>query len=326
MDRGQTLIERPDEPTGESAEQYLHRTSFERSLTGIYIVWLRDFKRFWRDTPRRLGAFVQPLVYLFLLGTGLQAAFKVFGAGDTKYVTFMFPGILGMTILFTSVFSAISILWDRQFGFLKEILVSPVPRPSVAIGKVIGGATTAVLQGAVLLVLMFFPNVFGFHWSTLWKALALIPLMVLLALAMTSVGVAVGSRMKSFEAFPIIMNFLLLPLFFLSGAMFPLQGLPGWMNFLTKINPLSYGVDMLRGVALKGVNLTTSINVMAKLPQEVIAKLQSNPDVVAALQKAFPKMPTVKTQIYPLWLDVLVVAAFGAVMLLVAIWQFNRQE
>lgn len=310
----------------ESAEQYLHRTSFERSLTGIYIVWLRDFKRFWRDTPRRLGAFVQPLVYLFLLGTGLQAAFKVFGAGNTKYVTFMFPGILGMTVLFTSVFSSISILWDRQFGFLKEILVSPVPRPSVAVGKVIGGATTAVLQGAVLLVLMFIPSIFGFHWSTLWKALALIPLMVLLALAMTSVGVAIGARLKSFEAFPILMNFFLMPLFFLSGAMFPLQGLPGWMNFLTKINPLSYGVDMLRGVALKGVSLTTSSTIASKLAPEAVAKLKADPQLAAALQKVLPKIPTVKTQIYPLWLDVLVVAGFGAVMLAIAIWEFNRQE
>lgn len=313
-------------PEQESAEQYLHRTSFERSLTGIYIVWLRDFKRFWRDTPRRLGAFVQPLVYLFLLGTGLQAAFKVFGAGNTKYVTFMFPGILGMTVLFTSVFSSISILWDRQFGFLKEILVSPVPRPSVAVGKVIGGATTAVLQGAVLLVLMFIPSIFGFHWSTLWKALALIPLMVLLALAMTSVGVAIGARLKSFEAFPILMNFFLMPLFFLSGAMFPLQGLPGWMNFLTKINPLSYGVDMLRGVALKGVSLTTSSTIASKLAPEAVAKLKADPQLAAALQKVLPKIPTVKTQIYPLWLDVLVVAGFGAVMLAIAIWEFNRQE
>ncbi len=313
-------------PELESAEEYLHRTSFQRSLTGVYIVWLRDFKRFWRDTPRRLGAFVQPLVYLFLLGTGLQAAFKVFGAGETKYVTFMFPGILGMTVLFTSVFSSISILWDRQFGFLKEILVSPVPRSSVALGKVFGGATTAVLQGMVLLVLMFLPSIFGFHWETLWKALLLIPLMILLALAMTSVGVAIGARLKSFEAFPVLMNFFLMPLFFLSGAMFPLQGLPSWMDFLTKINPLSYGVDMLRAVALKGVTLTTTSNVASKLPPEVLAKIQSDPQLATALQKVFPKMPTVQTQVHPLWLDVVVVAAFGLVMLAIAIWQFNRQE
>lgn len=313
-------------PEQESAEQYLHRTSFQRSLTGIYIVWLRDFKRFWRDTPRRLGAFVQPLVYLFLLGTGLQAAFKVFGAGDTKYVTFMFPGILGMTVLFTSVFSSISILWDRQFGFLKEILVSPVPRPSVALGKVFGGATTAVLQGMVLLVLMFLPSIFGFNLTTLGKALALIPLMVLLALAMTSVGVAIGARLKSFEAFPILMNFFLMPLFFLSGAMFPLQGLPGWMNFLTKINPLSYGIDMLRAVALKGVSLTTSSSIATKLAPEAVAKLKADPQLAAQLQKVLPKIPTVQTHIYPIWLDILVVAGFGAVMLAIAIWQFNRQE
>lgn len=308
-------------------EQYLRSTAVQRAFTGIYVIWIRDIKRFWRDTPRRIGAFVQPLIYLFLLGTGLQAAFKVFGSGaNTKYVLFMFPGILGMTVLFTSVFSSISILWDREFGFLKEVLVSPVPRPSVALGKVFGGATTAMMQGIILMVLMFFPFMFGFSLTTLWKALALIPLTLLLSLCMTSVGVAIASRMKSFEGFPIIMNFFLMPLFFLSGAMFPLQGLPGWMNFLTKINPLTYGVDMLRGVALKGVNISTgtAVNVFQKLPESLKAKLTMQD--LAALKSIAPKMPMVQVQRYPLWLDVVVVTGFGLVFMLIAIWQFNRQE
>ncbi len=317
----QTAQATADEVRQEEVHDYLRRTSVSRAWTGIYVIWLREFKRFWRDTPRRIGAFVQPLIYLFLLGTGLQAAFKVFGAGNTHYVKFMFPGILGMTVLFTSVFSAISILWDREFGFLKEVLVSPVPRSSVAVGKIFGGATTAMIQGVILMVLMFFPFMYGFSLDTLWKALALLPLTLLLAVGMTSLGVAIAARMKSFEGFPIIMNFLLLPLFFLSGAMFPLQGLPGWMNFLTKVNPLSYGVDMLRGVALKGVPLATTA---VKLPANLLDRIP--PDVKLQLSKMLPKMPSLQIQRYPMWLDLTVVLAFGLLMLAIAVWQFTRQE
>jgi len=308
----------------ESAEEYLRRTNLTRAFTGTYIVWLRDIKRFWRDTPRRVGAFVQPLIYLFLLGTGLQAAFKVFGGGsNTRYIQFMFPGILGMTVLFTSVFSAISILWDREFGFLKEVLVSPVPRSSVAFGKIMGGASQAMIQGAILLILMFFPFMYGFSASTFFKAVALIPLTLLLAIGMTSIGVAIASNMKSMEGFPMVMNFLLLPLFFLSGAMFPLQGLPGWMTFLTRINPLAYGVDMLRGVTLRGVNVTgQAVTILSKIPPQIAAKLP--PEVKAALTTASPQMK-LQTQRYPLWLDITVVAGFSIVMLFIAIWQFSRQ-
>lgn len=267
------------------------RTAFSRGLTGVFVLWLRELKRFWRDRPRRLGAFFQPLIYLFLLGTGMQAAFTVFGGGKIDYVTFMYPGILAMTVLFTSVFSSISILWDRQFGFLKEVLVSPIPRTSVAVGKIAGGASTACLQGAILMLLAFVPGLLGFSLTTLWKVLLLIPVTILLSGSMTSMGVAIAARMKSFEAFPIVMNFILLPMFFLSGAMFPLQGLPGWMEVLTRINPLTYGVDLMRGIALGGTD-------------------------VGGL----------KVQVFPAWLDVLVMVGFGVVMMGIAIWQFNRQE
>ena len=297
----------------------------QRFLTGLYIIWLRDFKRFWRDRTRRIAAFIQPLVFLFILGTGLQAAFKVFGAGGkTKYVVFMYPGILGMTVLFTSVFSAMSILWDREFGFLKEVLVSPVPRSSVAVGKIFGGATTACLQGAILMVLAFFPWFFGFSWETLGKVLMVIPIMVLLSLGMTAAGVAIAANLKSFEAFPLLMNFFLMPLFFLSGAMFPLQGLPGWMTLLTKVNPVAYGVDMIRGILLRGVQVTsTGISVSPKLVA-YIAK--ASPDIQAAARKMVPQMPQLQVQRYPLWLSLLVVTGFGLVLVGIAIWQFGRTE
>lgn len=300
------------------------RTNLRRGLTGVYVLWLRELKRFWRDTPRRLGAFFQPLVYLFLLGTGLQAAFEVFGGGQTDYITFMFPGIVAMTVLFTSVFSAISILWDREFGFLKEVLVSPIPRSSVALGKIVGGATTAVFQGMILLLLAFLPILFGFSLTTLWKMILLIPVIVLLSLGMTSLGVAIAARMKSFEGFPIVMNFILLPMFFLSGAMFPLQGLPGWMDVLTKINPLTYGVDLVRGIALKGVEITMSASPLQQLSTSTMQKIP--PDVISAIKDAAPQMPQFQAQVYPSWLDVLVMIAFGALFLGIAIWQFNRQE
>lgn len=320
---GEETEARVEETIEESTEAYLHRTSTERAMTGAYIVWLRDVKRFWRDTPRRVGAFAQPLIYLFLLGTGLQAAFKVFGAGNTRYIQFMFPGILGMTVLFTAVFSAISILWDREFGFLKEVLVSPVPRSAVAFGKILGGSTQAMIQAVILLVLMFFPFMYGFSLSTFYKAIALVPLVLLLAIGMTSIGVAIAANMKSMEGFPMIMNFLLLPLFFLSGAMFPLQGLPGWMNFLTKINPLSYGVDMLRGVALRGVNVTgTNAGLLSKIPADALSKMP--PSVQNALKAAGGIK--LQTQRYPLWLDLTVVGAFAVGMLLIAVWQFSKQE
>jgi ABC-2 type transport system permease protein len=310
----------------ESVHEYLHRTGVRRAFTGTYIVWYRDLKRFWRDTPRRVGAFVQPLIYLFLLGTGLQAAFTVFGGTNVKYVKFMFPGILAMTVLFTAVFSSISILWDREFGFLKEVLVSPVPRTSVAVGKIFGGATQAMFQAMILLVLMFFPFMYGFNLDTLVKAVVMIPLTLLLAIGMTAIGVAIAARMKSMEGFPVLMNLFLLPLFFLSGAMFPLQGLPGWMTFLTRINPLSYGVDMLRGIALKGVTIasTSSISVSKVLSATDISRIP--PDVQAKLLKLVPQMPKLQTQRYPMWLDITVVLAFALVGVAIAIWQFNRQE
>lgn len=317
MESGSVAVETPG--------GYIKSSRMQRFWTGVYIIWLRDFKRFWRDRIRRVAAFIQPLVFLFILGTGLQAAFKVFGAGGkTKYVVFMYPGILGMTVLFTSVFSAMSILWDREFGFLKEVLVSPVPRSSVAVGKIFGGATTACLQGAILAVLAFFPWFFGFSFATLGKVLLSVPIMILLAVGMTSIGVAIAAHLKSFEAFPLLMNFLLMPLFFLSGAMFPLQGLPGWMDFLTKVNPLAYGVDMIRGILLKGVQVTsTGISISPKLVA-YIAK--APPDIQAAAQKMTPQMPQLQVQVYPFWLSLVVVTGFGIAMLLIAIWQFSRSE
>jgi ABC-2 type transport system permease protein len=289
---------------------------------GIYITWLRDIKRFFRDRIRLVGAFAQPLIYLALLGTGLQAAFTSFGSGDTKYITFMYPGIVCMTVLFTAMFSAISIIWDREFGFLKEMLVAPIPRSSVAVGKVLGGGTTALMQGFILLLFM---PLAGIPYN-LEKLAVMIAVMFLLAICLTAFGVAFAARMRSMEAFPIIMNFILLPMFFLSGALFPLQNLPGWMEALTKINPMTYAVDAIRGVALKGITVTSTASF--SLP-EIPASLAANPEFAAWAAKAraaLPAMPQLQVQFYPLALDLLIVVGFGIALTLIAIWQFNRPD
>ncbi|MGQ9476098.1 MAG: ABC transporter permease [Actinomycetota bacterium] len=307
-------------------------SSLRWALRGVYIIWVREFKRFWRDRARRVGGFAQPIMYLALLGVGMQSAFKVFGGGDVPYIKFMFPGILGLTVLFTSVFSAISIIWDREFGFLKEVLVSPVPRSSVALGKIIGGSTTALIQGAIFLILAFTPWVYGFSLDTLWKVIAVMPLLILVSLSLTSLGVAVAARMTSMEGFPIIMNFLLMPMFFLSGAFFPLQGLPRWMDVLTKIDPLTYGVDALRGIMLKGLDLAGG------MPGNIsqYAAWFKDPEILRiGLGKGYPdpsslsamaQQASLNVQAHPLWLDVVVMVGFGIFLFALALWQFHRAE
>ena len=186
------------------------------SLHVIYTIWLREFKAFLRDGPV-LGMIGQPLLYLLILGQGIANGMTINRAPGVNYLQFMFPGILGMSVLFTSMFSAISIIWDREFGFLKEVLVAPVPRWAVAVGKVLGGATIAVFQSMILVVVSPFA---GIYPSPL-MVLELMLLCFLISVAMTSLGTAIAARMRSMQGFQMIMNFLVMPLYFLSGAMFP---------------------------------------------------------------------------------------------------------
>jgi ABC-2 type transport system permease protein len=225
-------------------------------LAGIYTIWLREVRKFWRDKPRIIGATVQPALFLLLLGTGIGKgiphAFNVetsgreFAPGVPDYLTFIYPGIIAMTLLFTSVFSAISIIWDREIGFLKEVMVAPISRAAVAVGKTLGGSTVAMLQGCLMLLFAPFLHV-QFSWVS---ALALLPLLLYISVSLTAMGIAAASRMRSMQGFTVIMNFLTLPMFFLSGAMFPVDGLPHWMAVLVSLNPLTYGVDALRSVII----------------------------------------------------------------------------
>lgn len=219
--------------------------AWRHEARAVYAVWLRDLTRFVAERVRFVGALGQPLIYLTIMGTGFGATFRAAAVPfGFSYKAFMFPGILGMTVLFTSLFSAISVIWDREFGFLKEILVAPISRASIVLGKVLGGATIASLQGTLLLLLAPLVQV---H-LTLPQVAQLWLVMFLLGFALTSLGLAIASRMDSMEGFQVVMNFLVVPMWLLSGAFFPLRGVPEWMAGLMRLNPLTYGVDALRGV------------------------------------------------------------------------------
>lgn len=220
------------------------------ALSAVYTIWLRELWTFFREKARIVGMIGQPLLYLVVIGKGISSTMGILGApADLDYVAFLYPGVLGMSILFTSVFSAVSIIWDREFGFLKEVLVAPVPRWAVALGKSFGGASVTTLQTVILLLLAPLAGI-----TLTWRGTGLmLVLAFVLALALTSFGLAIASFMNSMQGFQMIMNFLIMPLFFLSGAIFPLtSGVPAWMTALMKVNPLTYGVDALRHALYQG--------------------------------------------------------------------------
>ncbi|MBU7048299.1 MAG: ABC transporter permease [Theionarchaea archaeon] len=225
----------------------------------VYVICLRDIRRFFREKSQVIGSVARPTLWLLIMGTGFNTVFR--SQGGSNYSQFLFPGIIGMTVLFTSVFSAVSIIWDRQFGFLREILVAPVSRTSVAVGKTLSGCFQSVIQGGIILALSPLVDV---H-LTITIIIEVLLLIFLTSFALTSLGLLIASRMESFEGFNLIMNFLIMPMFLLSGAFFPIQGLPSWLRSVVAVNPLSYGVDALRGIIL-GINehaLTTDIFFMA---------------------------------------------------------------
>jgi ABC-2 type transport system permease protein len=256
---------------------------------------------------RLIGSLAQPLLFLIVFGTGLSSALSGAGGGfngglggaagsDFGYTQFIFPGIIGMSILFSAIFGAMSIVWDREFGFLKEVLVAPIDRSAVAIGKALGGATQAMVPGLILLVLSPIVGV----KLTVVSVLLVIVFSFLLAFSLSALGVLIASRMKSMQGFQVVMNFLMMPIFFLSGSLFPLQGLPDWMTFLTRIDPASYGMDPLRRVMLEG----------AGLPAAALDRLSL----------------TIGDYVLPIWLEALVLLAFGLVVLAFAVVNFRRRD
>jgi len=214
-------------------------------MNAIYILWLREVKKYSRSRVQIIASLGQPLLYLLVLGFGLGPVYQKAGGGS--YLQFMAPGIVGMAVLFTSVFSGIALLWDRQFGFLKETLVAPVARINVMIGRTLGGATVAMLQGTLIMVVCL---IAGFRPVSFIGIPLGFAFMALIAIVFAALGTSIGSSLQDMQGFQLIMNFLVLPIFFLSGALFPLNNLPKALAFVTRLDPLSYGVDGLRAVLI----------------------------------------------------------------------------
>lgn len=210
-------------------------------MSAIYILWLRQLKRTWRARSRIIGALANPILFLIAFGFGFGPIFAKAGGGD--YIKFLAPGIIAQSILFTSIFTGIEIIHDKQFGFLKEIMVAPVSRIYIMIGRTLGGATVAVIQGVIVLLLTY---IVGFRLNSILNILPAILVMMLIASLFAAIGTAIGSLMEDMQGFQLIMNFFVLPMFFLSGALFPLDGFPGPVKIISYLNPLSYGVDALR--------------------------------------------------------------------------------
>jgi ABC-2 type transport system permease protein len=211
----------------------------------IYILWLRQIKKYLRSKSRMVGSLAQPLLFLLALGYGFGSVFQK--AGEGNYLNFLAPGIIGMSIIFTAIFSGMEVIWDRQFGFLKETLVAPMSRFNIMIGRTLGGATVATMQG---IIVMFISLIFGFRPSSWINIIPAIVVMFLIALLFTSLGTMIASLLEDMQGFQLIMNFLVMPLFFLSGALFPLQGLPKALSIIARLDPLSYGIDALRALLI----------------------------------------------------------------------------
>lgn len=214
-------------------------------LEAIYTIWLREVIRYFRAKERIIGSVMQPLLWFLIFGAGLGAAIQFKGLG-IDFLAFLAPGIVTMTLLFTSVSSGVSVIWDREFGFLKEILVAPVSRISIVLGKALGGATTALLQGLLIITLAL---LFGAA-IPLTSVITMLPLMVLISVGFVCMGLLIASLMDTMEGFQLVMNFLVQPMFFLSGVFFPITSLPDWIRYIVYINPMTYAVESMRAVAI----------------------------------------------------------------------------
>ncbi len=214
-------------------------------LRGFYTLWLREVKRYLRDRTRIISSFFQPLLWLVIFGSGIRFSGNI---GELSTQQYIFPGIIGQTLLFTSMFMGISVIWDREFGFMKEILVAPISRVSIFLGKMFGDSTDAVIQGIIVFLL---GTLLGIKLN-IFIFLEVLPVMLLITVGLVSIGLTIASFIGSLESFGVIQSFINLPLFFLSGALFPIRGesIPAWLDLVSNFNPLTYGVDALRTIIL----------------------------------------------------------------------------
>ena len=272
--------------------------SLRHDLRAVSIVWRRELIRFRSDRLRAVTSLVQPVLLLFVLGNGLGRLASHGLPAGVDFQTFIYPGVLAMSVLFTAIFSAASIVWDREFGFLREMLVAPVQRWAIVVGKCLGGATVATFQGLIFLALAGVAHV---PYDPL-LLLTLVGELLLLSFTLTAFGVMMAARIKQIQAFMALTQLFVLPLFFLSGALYPLNGLPAWLTVLTRIDPLTYIVDPMRSA------------VFAHLPVSPLAVHTLSPGI------------TWFGWVVPLGLSLAIVAFMGAAMLAIAIAEFRKTE
>jgi ABC-2 type transport system permease protein len=265
-------------------------------LRAIKVVCHRELLRLKADRTRVISSLVQPFLFLFVLGTGLGSV--VSATGGLNYKTFIFPGVLAMSVQFTAMFSAMSIVWDREFGFLREMLVAPVPRSAIIIGKALGGALQATAQGVVILALAGFV---GVPYNPVMMVALVLQLFVL-SFAICAFGLVAAARIRQIQAFMAIMNLLIMPLFFLSGAMYPLTNLPSWMQLIARFNPLTYAVAAMRHTVFSHLDLTDAV------------RHSLDPGV------------TWFGWVVPAWLAVVVVGGLALLLLSIAVAQFQKAE
>lgn len=235
-------------------------TDLQVHLAKLYAIWLREFKVFLREKSRLVASTFTPILWLFVIGSGIGSTVSVPSAPDLDYQKFIFPGIISMSIIFTSVFYGSYIIWDRKFDFLKSVMVAPVSRGTVFVGKTLGGMTNSLIQASILLVIGAAIGI-SFNPVFILQAVAVI---LLLSFGLTSLGLALGSYMYSLEGFQMIVSFVVFPLFFLSGALFPLDNLPAWLSALTAVDPATYGVNALRTTILdvENSNLAADVGIL----------------------------------------------------------------
>lgn len=209
----------------------------------IYVMWLREMKRFLRAKSRLIGTLAMPFFFLLAMGFGLRPSFNLPGLNNIDYLDFLVPGIVGMTMLFSSTFAGLSVLWDREFGFLKEIMVTPASRLAIVLGRIAGGITTALIQGILILIISLF---MGFKILSLSSLILAFIFMILIGVCFIGFGLTIASVIRDTQGFSLIMQFIIFPIFLLSGTFFPIENLPTWLRPVSYINPLTYGVDGLR--------------------------------------------------------------------------------
>lgn len=233
----------------------------KKALNTVYTMWLREMLRFWRSKSRIIGALATPLFFLIILGTGFSSSFQLQGGGAFNK-SYLAPGLIGMSVLFSSLMGGVSIIWDREFGFLKEILIAPVSRFFVALGKAVGGVTTAMIQGILIMIIAW---LIGVEYKSFMGVLASILIMFVMGIGFIGLGIALASRIESHEGFQMVMSFLTMPLVLLSGAFFPISNLPSWLKAFVYANPLTYGVEALRFFLLGSSTIPVSLSITVLL-------------------------------------------------------------